>query len=217
MNQHINAISGRLSLRPPQRSSLEILARICEIIPLRKDRNVATALDAVQAEFSTVTDFERGSRSEPFKNVIYSYPLSNAMADGFVKEPAVATRENFDAKNYDASGVERLKLEDGILIHEQTKVDLEVYARENGKHIVKPFVLVVARDTEHAAQLVKTIEDDAFFDGNYKGKVITVHSKQSGEEKDETVEQLITVESPENPTEIVVHVNMLKEKSYLNI
>ena len=32
-----------------------------------------------------------------------------------------------------------------------------------------------------------------------------------GEEKDETVEQLIGVENPANPTEIVVHVNMLKE------
>ena len=28
--------------------------------------------------------------------MIYSYPLSAAMKDGFVKEPAVATRENFD-------------------------------------------------------------------------------------------------------------------------
>lgn len=29
--QHINSISNRLSLRPPQRDSLEILARVCEI------------------------------------------------------------------------------------------------------------------------------------------------------------------------------------------
>ena len=30
MNRHVNAIAGRLSLRPPQRYSLEILDRICE-------------------------------------------------------------------------------------------------------------------------------------------------------------------------------------------
>ncbi|MFN7842255.1 MAG: helicase-related protein, partial [Pirellula sp.] len=48
-------------------------------------------------------------------------------------------------------------------------------------------------------------------DGAYKGKVITVHSQTKGEEKDEVVEQLLTVEDPANPVEIVVHVNMLKE------
>jgi type III restriction enzyme len=59
--------------------------------------------------------------------------------------------------------------------------------------------------------LVKTIEDPAFFEGRYRGKIITVHSNLRGEERDETVAQLITVEDPGNPTEIVVHVNMLKE------
>ena len=33
MNRHVNAIAGRLSLRPPQRRSLEILDRITEIAP----------------------------------------------------------------------------------------------------------------------------------------------------------------------------------------
>ena len=167
-------------------------------------------------ELTATPHVERGGGTQPFQNVIYSYPLSSAMADGFVKEPAVATRENFNPKNYDAAGLERLKLEDGIRIHENTKVELEVYARENGKPIVKPFMLVIARDTDHANALLKTIEDESFFDGRYKGlpgkpKVIQVHSKQSGEERDETIEQLINVEKPENPTEIVIHVNMLKE------
>jgi type III restriction enzyme len=167
-------------------------------------------------ELTATPHVERGGDTQAFQNVIYSYPLSSAMADGFVKEPAVATRENFNPKNYDAAGLERVKLEDGIRIHENTKVELEVYARENGKTIVKPFMLVIARDTDHANALLKTVEDESFFDGRYKGlpgkpKVIQVHSKQSGEERDETIEQLINVEKPENPTEIVIHVNMLKE------
>ena len=41
--------------------------------------------------------------------------------------------------------------------------------------------------------------------------MIQVHSKQSGEERDDVVEELLTVERSDNPTEIVVHVNMLKE------
>jgi type III restriction enzyme len=391
--QHVNAISNRLSLRPPQRDSLEILARVCEIVSLAKDADPAVALEAIKSEFPTVEDFERdfpslcfalatgvgktrlmgafiaylyqsegirnffvlapnltiytklitdftpntpkyvfkgigefstysplvvtgdtyedgrgvrradqlpgiewgqdvhinifniskinsevrggnaprikrlseyigqsyfdylaglddlvilmdeshryratagvrainelkpilgleltatpqvetGGRSVPFKNVIYSYPLASAMTDGFVKEPAVATRENFDPNAYTAEGLEKVKLEDGVRIHENTKVELEVYARNNDKPIVKPFMLVVATDTSHANSLQQVIESEAFFEGRYRGKVIQVHSNIRGEEKDEVVQQLLTVEHADNPVEIVIHVNMLKE------
>jgi len=162
-------------------------------------------------ELTATPQEERGQRAELFKNVIYSYPLSNAMDDGFVKEPAVATRENFDAANYSDEGLEKVKLEDGVRIHENTKVELEVYARNNDQAMVKPFMLVVAQDTTHANVLRQVMENDDFFEGRYKGKVITVHSKVHGEEKDEVVEQLLTVERPDNPVEAVIHVNMLKE------
>ncbi|MCO6512469.1 MAG: DEAD/DEAH box helicase family protein [Aridibacter famidurans] len=387
--QHINSISNRLSLRPPQRDSLEILARVCEIASLAKNANSSVALDAIKSEFATVEEFERefpslcfalatgvgktrlmgafisylfqaegirnffvlapnltiynklitdftpntpkyvfkgigefavnppfvitgdtyesasaargqlfdlpddchinifniskinsevrggnaprikrlseyigesyfdylaslddlvmlmdeshryratagvrainelkpilgleltatpqvetSGRSVPFRNVIYSYPLSLAMADGFVKEPAVATRENFDPNAYSAEGLEKIKLEDGVRIHENTKIELEVYARNNDEDVVKPFMLVVASDTEHANALQQVIESDEFFEGRYNGKVIQVHSNLRGDVKDEVVEQLLTVEHPENPVEIVIHVNMLKE------
>lgn len=386
--QHINAISNRLSLRPPQRESVEILARVCEIIELSKDSDPSASLQAIKSEFRTVEDFERdfpslcfalatgvgktrlmgafiaylhqaegirnffvlapnltiynkliadftpntpkyvfkgigefttippvvitgdnyesgagvrsgrlfddgvhvnifniskinsevrggksprirklseyigqsyfdylagledlvmlmdeshryratagvrainelrpilgleltatpqveaGGQAVPFKNVIYSYPLASAMDDGFVKEPAVATRENFDPNAYSAEGLEKVKLEDGVRIHENTKVELEVYARNDDKPIVKPFMLVVATDTTHASALQQVIEGDTFFEGRYKGKVIQVHSNIRGEEKDENIQQLLTVEHPDNPVEIVIHVNMLKE------
>jgi type III restriction enzyme len=389
MNRYVNSVSGRLSLRPPQRESLEILARVADVIPLEKERDTQAALEIISSEFPSVTDFERdfpslcftlatgvgktrlmgafiaflhlakgirhffvlapnltiynkliadftpnhpkyvlqgiaefatnppevitGDNYEsgrgvreadlfgesgihinifnvskinsevrggsaprikrlseyigqsyfdylaglddlvllmdeshryrasagvrainelkpiigleltatpqietargavPFKNIIYSYPLPAALEDGFVKEPVVATRENFDARNYTAEQLERLKLEDGVRIHEATKVELEVYARQNERPVVKPFMLVVAQDTEHANSLVSAIKDDAFFEGRYKDRVITVHSNQRGEERDETVEKLLSVENPQEPTEVVVHVNMLKE------
>jgi type III restriction enzyme len=59
MNRHVNAIAGRLSLRLPQRRSLEILDRLTEIVPPRKGADLQAALDAIRAEFPTVTDFER--------------------------------------------------------------------------------------------------------------------------------------------------------------
>ncbi len=387
MNRHVNAIAGRLSLRPPQRRSLEILDRITEIAPPGKGADVAAQLAAIRSEFPSVTDFERefpslcfalatgvgktrlmgafisylhlahgidnffvlapnltiynkliadfsdrnhpkyvfrgiaefavdaprivtgdnydqhdplsgtlfsavrinifniskinsevrGGRSPrikrlseyigesyfdylaslpdlvmlmdeshryrasagirainelkpilgleltatpfvetprgavPFKNVIVDYPLGKAMADGFVKEPAVVTRKNFNPAGMSPEEIERLKLEDGVRLHESVKVELETYARETDKPIVKPFVLVIARDTTHAGQLSELIKSDAFFEGRYRDKVIQVDSSKSGAEEEEMIAKLLKVEHTDEPTEIVIHVNMLKE------
>jgi type III restriction enzyme len=395
MNRHVNAIAGRLSLRPPQRVSLEILHRITEIAPPGKDADVGAQLAAIQSEFSSVTDFERefpslcfalatgvgktrlmgafisylhlahgfsnffvlapnltiynklitdftpntakyvfkgvaefavnpptvitgdtyesgvGVRQEwrrqatmfpeldgvhvnifniskinsevrggksprikrlseyigesyfdylaglpdlvllmdeshryrasagvrainelkpilgleltatpfvetgrgpvPFKNVIYDYPLGKAMADGFVKEPAVVTRKDFNPAGMSAEEIERMKLEDGVRLHESVKVELETYARESNNPIVKPFLLVIARDTTHAGQLIGLIQSDAFFEGAYRDKVIQVDSSRTGKDEEEMIERLLKVEHTDEPTEIVIHVNMLKE------
>src|SRR5258708_560196 len=385
MNRHVNAIAGRLSLRAPQRQSLEILNRITEIAPPRKGADLDAALATIQSEFSSVTDFERefpslcfalatgvgktrlmgafigylhlahglnnffvlapnltiynklvtdfrpntpkyvfkgisefavsppvittgetyerqiasggqlfpttinifniskintevrGGRSPrirsfreeigesyfeylaglddlvlimdeshryrasagirainelkpvlgleltatpfvetnrgptPFKNVTFDYPLGRAMADGFVKEPAVVTRKNFNPAGMSVEEIERLKLEDGVRLHESVKVELETYARETMNPIVKPFLLVIARDTTHASQLMQLIQSDDFFEGRYAAKVIQVDSSKTGVEEDEMVERLLKVEHTHEPTEIVIHVNMLKE------
>lgn len=162
-------------------------------------------------ELTATPQIERGAKSIPFKNVVYSYPLAAAMRDGFVKEPAVATRKDFDAKNFDSDSLERLKLEDGVRLHEATKAELEVYARQTGRPYVKPFMLVVAEDTAHADSILQTVEGEKFFEGKYKGRAITVHSKQSGAEQDEMIAKLLAVEDKNNPTEIVIHVNKLSE------
>ena len=387
MNRHVNAISGRLSLRAPQRHSLELLDRITEILPPRKGADVAAALEIIRSEFPSVSDFERdfpslcfalatgvgktrlmgafisylhlahgidnffvlapnltiynkliadfedrqnpkfvfrgiaefaidppdiitgdnyeakagslfsnlvrckvnifniskinsevrGGKSPrikrlseyigqsyfdylaglpdlvllmdeshryrasagvrainelkpilgleltatpyvetareavPFKNVIFDYPLSAAMADGFVKEPAVVTRKNFSPAGMSPEEIERLKLEDGIRLHESVKVELETYARETSNRIVKPFLLVIARDTTHASALLQLIQSEAFFEGRYKDKAIQVDSSRSGTEEEEMIQRLLKVEHTEEPTEIVIHVNMLKE------
>jgi type III restriction enzyme len=160
----------------------------------------------------TATPFVEGSRGpEPFKNVILDYPLGRAMADGFVKEPAVVTRKDFNPAGMSTDEIERLKLEDGIRLHEKVKVQLVTYARESLREIVKPFLLVIARDTTHAKKLLDLIESEQFFAGNYRGKAIQVDSSRTGAEEEEMIERLLKVEQADEPTEIVIHVNMLKE------
>lgn len=160
----------------------------------------------------TATPFVESTKAPiPFKNVIVDYPLARAMDDGFVKMPAVVTQRNFDAKNYTPEEIEKIKLEDGVRVHENTKVELMTYARENNVAVVKPFMLVIARDTTHAAQLLSLLESDNFYNGRYQGKVIQVDSSKSGKDEEEMIERLLAVESVDEPTEIVIHVNMLKE------
>ncbi|PAT38559.1 DEAD/DEAH box helicase [Vandammella animalimorsus] len=160
----------------------------------------------------TATPFVESSRGPvAFKNVVMDYPLARALEDGFVKEPAVVTQRGFDASAHMPQELEKIKLEDGVRLHEATKVELLTYARENGVQPVKPFMLVIARDTTHAADLLALLESPAFYEGRYAGKVIQVDSSKSGKDEEQMIARLLAVESVDEPTEIVIHVNMLKE------
>ena len=144
----------------------------------------------------TATPFVESTRGPvPFKNVVMDYPLARAIEDGFVKEPAVVTQQNFNPADHSSEQIEVIKLKDGVRVHEETKVHLLTYAAQTGLKPVKPFVLVIARDTTHAAQLLARIESDTFFGGNYKGKVIQVDSSRTGAEEEEMIRRLLAVES----------------------
>jgi len=72
-------------------------------------------------------------------------------------------------------------------------------------------MLVIARDTTHARDLLTLIESEKFFGGRYKGRVLQVDSSQTGAQEELMIEKLLKVEDSSEPTEIVIHVNMLKE------
>ena len=160
----------------------------------------------------TATPFTESHKGPvAFQNVVINYPLAQAMHDGFVKMPAAVTQRDFNARNYTPAEIEKIKLEDGVRLHENTKAELQTYAHTNDVAVIKPFMLVIARDTTHAAQLLALLESGDFYGGRYKGKVIQVDSSKSGKEEEEMISRLLAVESVDEPTEIVIHVNMLKE------
>ena len=147
----------------------------------------------------------------PFKNVVYEYPLSKAIADGYTRTPFAVTRTDVDFYNFGDEQIDKLMLKDGIICHERIKQKLQVYAANSGKPLVKPFMLVVCKDTAHATWVEDYIKSDAFCGGIYKTKVVVVHSKQGKAESDANTKMLLEVEKPDNPTEIVIHVDKLKE------
>lgn len=147
------------------------------------------------------------------KNIFYTYNLGDAIRDGFVKDPWVGTEADVDFSQWDANSIETdaRKLQLAAYFHDRAKAALKKYALENNKPEVKPVMLVVAKDTTHASALFALIDSDDFRGGAFKGKVIAVHTKIRGDEADETIEKLLSLEHPDNVVEIVIHVNMLKE------
>lgn len=155
----------------------------------------------------TATPYDEKGKS--FKNIVYEYNLAEALAEGkYVKNPTIAKRRNFEKKDQTPEELDVLKLEDAISIHEHTKLNLELYAKENNVPLVKPFILVVCRNIQHAKETVDLIEN-RIYDGKYKGKVLQIDS--STKKNDEIDQQFVSLEDPNNQIEVVVHVNMLKE------
>ena len=154
---------------------------------------------------------KKNGNQEPFENVVYEYPLSRAIADGYTRTPFAVTRSDVDFYNFGDEQIDKLMLQDGILCHERIRQKLQVYAKNNGRPVVKPFVLVVCKDTAHAKWVEEYIKSDAFCNGAYRSKVVVVHSKQGSAESEANTKLLLEVEKPDNPVEIVIHVDKLKE------
>ncbi|CUW39881.1 putative Type III restriction enzyme, res subunit [Magnetospirillum sp. XM-1] len=158
----------------------------------------------------TATPKTVGTNPVPFRNVIYDYDLGRAMADGFVKEPAVATRKDFSINGIPQDRLEKIKLEDAVHHHDHVAVELDRYHRVSGRSKVHPFILVVAQDTDHANHIKAFVESEEFFKGRFKDRIALVHSNTRGEESEEAVQRLVALEH-DGRTEIVIHVNKLKE------
>lgn len=173
-----------------------------------KSKDAINELKPILGVELTATPFDE--KGNQFRNVVYEYSLAQALTDGlYVKNPTIATRKDFNPQGRSEEEIEKIKLEDAISIHEDTKQELKLYALNAGKKLVKPFILVVCRDTTHAKSVYDLINSDDFFTGAYKDKVLQIDSTTRNEELIE--QQFISLEKEDNEIEIVIHVNMLKE------
>lgn len=149
------------------------------------------------------------STNQRFKNVVFEYGLADALKEGlYIKNPAVVTRADTDFKGMNEDEIEKLKLKDAIQMHRDTKIAIQNYVADNDLDSVKPTILVSCKDTTHAKSIFEYVTSDEFYDGEFKGKALQIDSTSK---TDEQVEQLLTLEKPDNNIEIVIHVDMLKE------
>ena len=100
--------------------------------------------------------------------MVYEYPLSKAIEDGYTRTPFAVTRSDIDFYKFGDEKLDKLMLIDGVACHERTKGKLEVYAANYEKPLVKPFMLVVCKDTRHAQWVEHFIKSDEFKNGAYR-------------------------------------------------
>lgn len=178
-------------------------------------KSSAEAINALRPvlglELTATPQVQSGSRTVLFKNVVYEYPLSAAIRDGYTRTPYALTKMDIANYNFTPEELDKTMINDGIVHHENMKVELKKYSINNHVRLVKPFMLIVCKDTNHAQWVLDYVKSDEFREGKYKDKVIMVHSNQTGAEKEENIQKLLEVEKTENPIEIVIHVNILKE------
>ena len=142
------------------------------------------------------------------RNIIYTYDLAKG-AGKYLKIPVVMGRTN--TAGYSSEDIEEMKIKDGLALHENRKNVVRQYCADNGLEYVKPIVLIACKETEHAKKVRSLIDSDAFSGGKYRGKVIEIHSNMTGEESEENINKLLSIENNQNPIEIVLHVYKLKE------
>ncbi len=85
----------------------------------------AQALDELKPvlglELTATPLVKAGTKQIPFKNVVYEYPLSKAIEDGYIRTPYAITRSDINFFRFGNEALDKLMLQDGIAQHEKNK------------------------------------------------------------------------------------------------
>lgn len=140
----------------------------------------------------------------PDDQIVYRYPLAAAIAQQYVKTPVIVGRR--DDRN-DA----RTKLSDGVTLLRYKAKAVAAYAAENELTPVNPVMLVVAQTVDEADEYGEILRSEEFEGGAYKDAILVVHSKLTGDKKEQSLAELEAVEDPASPIRVIISVGMLKE------
>jgi type III restriction enzyme len=131
-------------------------------------------------------------------NVIYRYPLAEAIADGYVKIPVLVARQD-GAKDL------RTQMADGLALLGAKQAAVAAYCKQTKKAPVHPVMFVVAQTIDEANEIRDMLAGPDMLAADDKVLIVT------SEEPDSTLAQLDRLEDPSSPVRAVVSVSMLKE------
>jgi type III restriction enzyme len=131
--------------------------------------------------------------------VVYRYPLSEAIADGWVKIPVLVTRQ-------DGIHDVRTQLADGLTLLDAKREAMRAYcAQVRGRKFAEPVMFLVASTIEEATEYRDLLIGSDMLGSPEQVLLVT------SEEPDATLALLDRLEDPESPVRAVVSVSMLKE------
>ncbi|MGJ5715302.1 DEAD/DEAH box helicase family protein [Staphylococcus equorum] len=162
-------------------------------------------------ELTATPEIIKNNKSQRFKNIVYNYPLGESIKDGYTRTPYAMTRKDMNFNNFGDWETDKLMIDDGISCHEYSKNQLSTFAFNNNLNVIKPFTMIVCKDTNHAKKVYNYIVSKNFKNGDYQNKCLLIHSNLSKSKKEAMTKTLLEVEKYDNPIEIVIHVDMLKE------
>jgi len=149
-----------------------------------------------------------------FTDVIDRYSLSQAVDEGFIKDPKYRVEiEGGPRRTGDKTRDEEVAFDLSWQRHQQFKSDY-------GQWVPKPLTLMVTRDITTAKDLAGALRKflrakEGITAEKAEAKVLLVTSELKGvvtkQEKEEAQKRLETVDDPENPVEWIVSVSMLSE------
>lgn len=135
--------------------------------------------------------------------VIFRYPLAAAIAERYVKTPAIVGRRDDRA---DAI----TKLQDGVRLLDAKKVAIDQYrATHPDAPAINPVMLVVCASKDDADEVEGILQHPGFEGGRFAEAVLKVYS--DAKDLDAQLERLDDVENPNSDVRVIVAVGMLKE------
>ena len=130
---------------------------------------------------------------------VFQYPLSHAIADGYVKVPVLVTRQ-------DGIHDVRTQLADGLTLLDAKRDAMRAYcAQARGRAYVEPVMFLVATTIEEATEYRDLLVGSDMLGSSEAVLLVT------SEEPDATLAALDRLEDPTSPVRAVVSVSMLKE------
>jgi type III restriction enzyme len=136
--------------------------------------------------------------STPDSQIVYRYPLADAIADGYVKVPVLVART-------DGLSDQRTQLADGVALLDAKASAMTAYCHQTRQGYVEPVMFVVASTIDEANRIRDILAGPDMLAGDDKVLLVT------SEEPDVTLELLDAIEEPGNQIRAVVSVSMLKE------
>lgn len=163
----------------------------------------AVAFNAALRELAPAATIGLTASPDKKDQVIYRYPLYQAIADRLVKSPVLAFRKNGYGSD---QASEEQQLRDAMQLRAIKQQHYDLFGLQNTQPHLNAVLFVVCQDTDHASQVTALLRSPSFFAS--QDAVLQVDSNH----EDETTQyRLENLDSPNSPVLAVVSVNKLKE------